>query len=226
MTSPAERMIQRAKDVVDNGKPVEHARHLKLYKRIAADEALWLSTFEALFRDITWAMEVTSLGLNKNEILAVASVLKQKGIEGVQLNTPEAYKALVISALQSWLRELKRALREGEQAVIDKMNMVCRFEETVVIVSGYRYGLPTTTYVSADDFFHHTYSDALGAFQEEARAANLTITKSEPLFRSIVELERNMDLIRKLWSHWKAIGSLAHRIENLEKYSDTQGAFA
>lgn len=226
MTSPAERLIQRAKDVVTNNKPVEHARHLKLYKRIVADEKLWLEAFKTLSNDITWAMEVTSLGLNRREIEAVALMLKQRGIEGVQLNTPDAYKALVVNALQAWLKELMRVVSEGEQTLAERANMVIRFEKDVVIVSGYRYGLPSTTYVSDDGFFHHTYSLELGNFQEEASASKLTIDRSEPLFRSIVEVERSMDMIRELWGHWKAINVLKHRIDNLEKYSDAQGAFA
>lgn len=223
---PEQRLIVRAKEAIASGNVEDNPKFVKLFKRIVEDENLWLYANKTLFGNLTWAMEVTTLGLSEVEITAVAHFLSDQKLEKIQLNSPEAYRAIVITALRSKQHEVQNTVTVKQKEIADSTGMACRFSSKGVVVSGYMYGHPTTTYITKEDYYHRTYSDQLGQFQEASRASQLNIPRSADLFRSIVELEKNIGVVKETWISWLLGNNLEERILNLEKYSDAQGAFA
>lgn len=224
-TLAAQRLFERAKEVVSGSKPADNPKLEKLFRRIVADEELWFRVNETLDGHLTWAMEITSMGLRENEVAIVSAFLKENDLQRIQLSSPEAYRALVVTVLSSYRKRAKAELLKKQKEFSDLFGMTARFDVNGVVMSGYMYGQPSTTYVTDDDFYHRTYSDFYGEFQEVTAAAALKINHDSMLFKNIVSIEKRMDEIRKAWGSWRALEELEQRIGNIEKYGDTRGAF-
>lgn len=222
---PEVRMIEKARNFVASGEGAETPRFSKLLKRIAAGEELWLFSCESL-GGLSWACEAMSLGLNREEVTSVAALLASKKLMGIQLNSPEAYKALILVGLQNLRSHRHRELARRRKLIEDSTKTLLRFDRNGIVASGYRRGLPLTTYISAENHYHKVYLDKAGKFQEAKLSNEFRLSPEDQLYISAVTLEKSMLEIRNLWGLWHQERELDQRIENLEKFSDTAGAFA
>lgn len=220
------RLLKKAEEFVNTKGSSDNPKIAKLFRRVAADPLLWTETYRLMFSDLAWASEMTILGLNREEVAAVAAMLRAMKIEGIQLNSPEGYKALGLSGVQKLREKVHLEFQSVKKSVEDETKALLRFDRRGIVASGYKRGYPLTSYISQENFYHKLYLDNEGRFQMIDRALEARLPRDNELFLRVIAVEKSVPAIRKAWEIWKREQFINTRISNIEKFSDAQGAFA
>lgn len=223
--APEYRFLAKAQKFSKGEISSESQKMSKLFKRICKDPDNWLETYRR-FNDPHWAIEIFTLGLNREEQECLLTMLKTMGISGIQLSSSEGYKALAVSALKEHLRKTHEVLRSSRQALEQDLKAVIRYDNSGIVISGYKRGWPFTTYIGKDDYFHKVYLDRQGRFETIRRASESKLGPQDEIRYALVKVERVMPQIKETWNCWKAEESVRIRLDNLEKFSDTAGALS
>ncbi len=227
MTITAElRLLRKAEEFMSTKGASENPKVTKLFRRVAADPKLWIDSYRIMFSDLSWASEMTLLGLNREELSAVAEMLRSMKIEGIQLNSPEGYKALGLSGVHKLKSQVHSELNELKHSIEENNRCLLRFDKKGIVSTGYKRGYPLTTYISNESFYHKLYLDHEGRFQVINRALEARLPRDNDLFLVTISVEKSIPEIKRAWEIWKREQAISSRISNLEKFSDTQGAFA
>jgi hypothetical protein len=223
--APEYRFLAKAQKFSKGELPPESQKMSKLLTRICKEPDNWLETYRR-FNDPHWAIEVFVMGLNSDEQETLVKLLEKMKISGIRLSTSEGYKALAVSGLKEHLRLTHENLRGYRQELEHDLKAVIRYDNSGIVISGYKRGWPFTTYIGKDDFFHKVYLDKQGRFETIRRVSESRLSPQEDLRYALVKAERAIVKLRETWDCWKAEESVRIRLDNLEKFSDTGGALS
>lgn len=223
--APEYRFLAKAQKFSKGEIPPESQKMSKLLNRICKEPDNWLETYRR-FNDPHWAIELFTMGLNREEQETLLEMLETSGISGIRLSTSEGYKALAVSGMKEHLRKTHETLRAFRQELEQDLRAVIRYDESGIVISGYKRGWPFTTYIGGDDYFHKVYLDKQGRFDTIRRVSESKLGQQEELRYALVKVERVIPKVKETWQCWKAEESVRIRLDNLEKFSDTAGALS
>lgn len=223
--APEYRFLAKAQKFSRGEIPPESQKMSKLLNRICKEPDNWLETYRR-FNDPHWAIELFPMGLNHEEQETLREMLETSGISGIRLSTSEGYKALAVSAMKEHLRKAHEVLRSARQELEQELRAVIRYDDSGIVISGYKRGWPFTTYIGADDYFHKVYLDKQGRFDTVHRVSESKLGQQEELRYALIKVERVISEVKETWNCWKAEESVRIRLDNLEKFSDTAGAIS
>lgn len=223
--APEYRFLVKAQKFSKGEIPAESQKMSKLLNRICKEPDNWLETYRR-FNDPHWATELFTMGLNHEEQETLREMLETSGISGIRLSTSEGYKALALSAMKEHLRKAHGVLRSARQELEQELRAVIRYDDSGIVISGYKRGWPFTTYIGEDDYFHKVYLDKQGRFDTVHRVSESKLGQQEELRYALIKVERVISEVKETWNCWKAEESVRIRLDNLEKFSDTAGALS
>jgi hypothetical protein len=223
--APEYRFLAKAQKFSKGELPPESQKMSKLFNRICKEPDNWLETYRR-FNDPHWAIEVFVMGLSHAEQETLVELLERMGISGIRLSTSEGYKALAVSGLKEHLRIAHEKVRNSRQVLEQDLKAVIRYDQSGIVISGYKRGWPFTTYIGRDDFFHKVYLDRQGRFETIRRVSESRLAPQDELRFALAKVERVIGKVIETWSCWKDEESVRMRLDNLEKFSDTGGALS
>lgn len=214
--------IELAKNLRDGKTTIDNPRLFRLLQEISANPDRWVKINEIL-QDSSWAAEVLLLSLEDSEIELLAEYLVSANLLQVVFPSSSAYRALIVSALRDDLESRGKLLTRALHGLEERAKVVCRLDRRGVVASGYRRGIPLTSYITPDDVSHRIYKEPEDKIVVIGGPRELSMTKQRELYRAVVAVEQILPELRNIWGQWLLLEDTKVRIDNLHNFHSPEG---